>query len=343
MALKSILSLFAAGVFLSNTVGAQSLSTGLVAYYSFDGNFNDSSQYANHATPHGGVTFATDKWGNANSCASFDGIDDWVDAPATVYNTLGKRMTLSFLYKPFSPVAQEIISKSDYNYPPTHNFQYQVGFNQQSVINITGSNDHLFFSTNHTGNCNAAAGLANDYLFTDSFANLAQWSCITVVFDSGVKSMYVDDQLIGTKVVTAGNSASLDSCIGGTLRFGIWWAQHQMYYEGLLDEVRIYNRVLDREEIHDLCSGNIINGIETVNKEAFNIYNDFSAGKVYITKTATIGDCSLKIFNQLGQVVYTSRFDQNKMDISTSNFASGIYIIQLKTPTGISNQKLILQ
>lgn len=340
MTIKRTLLLLIAATFIGGTAMAQSLSTGLVAYYPFNGNFNDNSQYTNNATQHGGVTFATDKWGNANSCASFDGVDDWVDAPATVSNTLDKYMTMSFLYKPYSSLGQEIISKSNYSYPPTNNFQYQVGFNQQSVINVSGTNDHIFFSTNHYG-CTSNGNLAQHYLFSDSLAKIASWSCVTVVFNLGEKKIYVDGQLIGIDTVTVGTSNTLNYCVGGSLRFGIWWQQHQMYFEGLLDEFRLYNRVLSLDEISQLCNYNPLD-VETIQKETMTISNDITARKIYVTKISSIGNANLKIINQLGQEIYKSSFDQNRIEISTAQFTSGVYLVQLKTPTGISNQKLII-
>lgn len=215
MTIKRTLLLLIAATFIGGTAMAQSLSTGLVAYYPFNGNFNDNSQYTNNATQHGGVTFATDKWGNANSCASFDGVDDWVDAPATVANTLSKKMTISFLFKPNDSVfSQNLISKSNYTYPPTYNFQYHIGYNQSPPQ----PTNNMLFATRHYNNCNYATNLAQDYLYADSALSYNAWHCITLIFDSGIKKYYVDGILTKTHTVTAGNSTSMDSCVGGTLR-----------------------------------------------------------------------------------------------------------------------------
>jgi hypothetical protein len=53
-------------------LGTAFLTTGLVAYYPFNGNANDETGNGNGGTPIG-ATLATDRFGNANRAYSFDG------------------------------------------------------------------------------------------------------------------------------------------------------------------------------------------------------------------------------------------------------------------------------
>ena len=61
-------------------VPASSLSTGLVAYYSFDGNASDMSGNGNHGTVNG-ATLGTDRHGVAGKAYDFDGVNDWILFP----------------------------------------------------------------------------------------------------------------------------------------------------------------------------------------------------------------------------------------------------------------------
>ena len=54
------------------------LTDGLVAYYPINGNANDESGNENHGTVHG-ATLVEDRFGNANSAYSFDGVDDIIN------------------------------------------------------------------------------------------------------------------------------------------------------------------------------------------------------------------------------------------------------------------------
>ncbi|MES2395087.1 MAG: T9SS type A sorting domain-containing protein, partial [Bacteroidota bacterium] len=51
---------------------------------------------------------------------------------------------------------------------------------------------------------------------------------------------------------------------------------------------------------------------------------------------------SISIFNSLGEKIYSEQVNKN-LRVETSNFASGIYFIQLKTKYKLFTQKLIKQ
>ena len=54
------------------------INDGLVAYYPFNGNADDDSGNGKNGTVMG-ATLTTDRFGNANSAFSFDGVDDYID------------------------------------------------------------------------------------------------------------------------------------------------------------------------------------------------------------------------------------------------------------------------
>ncbi|MFN5912378.1 MAG: LamG domain-containing protein, partial [Bacteroidota bacterium] len=63
------------------------LTNGLVGYWPFCGNANDASGNGNSGTVNG-ATLTADRFGNANSAYSFDGIDDWIIAnPLNISNS----------------------------------------------------------------------------------------------------------------------------------------------------------------------------------------------------------------------------------------------------------------
>ena len=56
---------------------SQTLNDNLLSYYPFNGNVDDESGNANHGTVYG-ATLTEDRFGNANSAYSFDGVDDYI-------------------------------------------------------------------------------------------------------------------------------------------------------------------------------------------------------------------------------------------------------------------------
>ena len=67
-------------VFVAGSAGAVPVITsGLVAAWEFNGNANDVSGNGNDGVVHG-ATLTTDRFGNANSAYSFNGVDDYISA-----------------------------------------------------------------------------------------------------------------------------------------------------------------------------------------------------------------------------------------------------------------------
>jgi hypothetical protein len=57
------------------------LTKGLLAYFPFNGNFNDESGNGNNATSKNGAFLATDYLGRQNKAAGFDGLNDYLIVP----------------------------------------------------------------------------------------------------------------------------------------------------------------------------------------------------------------------------------------------------------------------
>jgi hypothetical protein len=114
--MKNVFSLFwfVLALFAVNQVGAQIPTDGLVAWYPFNGNANDESGNGNHGTVNG-ATLTTDRFGNANSAYSFDGVNDFIDA-GIFYNFGTANFTVSCWFKlvPTSANAS-LVSKREVN------------------------------------------------------------------------------------------------------------------------------------------------------------------------------------------------------------------------------------
>src|ERR1700744_2259523 len=63
---------------VSNKPIVKSMSCPLAADYEFSGNTNDASSYNIKATNYG-ATLTTDRFGNANSAYSFNGVNEYMD------------------------------------------------------------------------------------------------------------------------------------------------------------------------------------------------------------------------------------------------------------------------
>ena len=320
--------------------GQVNLNAGLVAYYPFNGNFNDVSGNGNNGTGQNGVGFGMDQWGNPNAAAFFDGIDDWVSITPSASITSSKRLTVAFRFKTNSTSDQIPISKSDVlqgSNGNLNNFQYQLGFNCSPPL----PSSNFYFATNHHNSCNSLS-LASDYSYAGAIVPNV-WYCIAAVFDSGIKSLYVNGLLVNQQPVASGiNPTYVDSCVNGNLRFGYWWANDPKWFSGFMDEVRLYNRALSAIEIDSLCnymptSETIINKYAAVlsfdpcaNELTVDTATDFNVGDTILMiqmKGATIDSSNTAAFGDVLNYNGAGNYEYNVISSKNGNALGLLYDI----------------
>lgn len=71
---------------LAQTVPSYVPTSGLVGWWPFTGNANDSSGNGNNGTVTG-ATLTSDRFGNANASYFFDGINDWIQTNTSFLQT----------------------------------------------------------------------------------------------------------------------------------------------------------------------------------------------------------------------------------------------------------------
>jgi hypothetical protein len=326
------LALLSTSLFLlsSEVFGQVNLSNGLSAYYSFNGNFQDMSGNGNHGTAVGGTTFGVDHIGNLNAAAYFDGFDDWVSIASNASITASDKMTLSFRFSTANIVDQQVlISKTNHANVGSYvyNQQFQIGiYCSQSI-----GNDNIFFATDHDANCQTSSGFL--YAFNNQLnaqpPAINTWYCVVMTFDSGQKKIFVDGNLTAQQTIAP---THIDSCNGGLLKFGVWWQNDLLHYNGLLDEVRFYKRVLNSQEIDSLCNLNSPGTAELASnyeyKDGITVIPNPSSDRVKISLPAWWSSYSLDIYNAVGQKVYAAKPLGNTSDIDCGRFPSGIYFIK---------------
>jgi gliding motility-associated-like protein len=239
--MSRILSLFFLLLF-SGTIFAQvNLNLGLVGYYPFNGNANDASGIGNNGVLHNGVQLTTDRFGNANSAYYFDGIDDYIQVPNSPSLNFNTAMSVTFYYNPAKNGIQTLVGKIGYT--PGWGTQFQVAMDFAPYPGV------LFGVNPTTDGCfNPALNAA--YVNTGGTVALNQWYCIVVTFDNGLMKIYRNGILIQTS--NAGFSV-LNQCNVADVQFGSWWVGDQQRFQGKLDDIRIYNRALNQDEVNLLC------------------------------------------------------------------------------------------
>jgi len=205
-----------------------------VAYYSFSGNADDMSGGGNHGTVEG-ATLTADRFGNSNSAYSFDGIDDYIEI-GDVEIVSGNTMSISAWFKTSGTLqyATAIVSKL-YSSPA-----YHLG----GSLPRDGGNKIEF--------------LVGGYCYAESNAALNDglWHHAVGVYDGTLTSdnlkLYIDDFLQDkTRDSTANIIDSSDPLTMGATKHSSG-SPIADYLDGVIDDVRIYNRALTASEVHDL-------------------------------------------------------------------------------------------
>ena len=218
------------------------LNNGLVAYYPFNGNTNDESGNANHGTENGGVSYVL---GNIGQSASFDGINDYISVLDKNILDLPNISTISLWLKlstKFDDPNNVLINK--YRGDTASEDGYIIGVNQFSENEVFG------WAKDSDGNVTNNAITASDHKVASiSFDN---WVHYSFVFENNSVTHYINGILYNTvnnKMINNSSGNDNPLIIGAGMSHT---SQVYNFFSGLIDEVRIYNRVLSESEIQEL-------------------------------------------------------------------------------------------
>ncbi|MGB5062941.1 MAG: LamG-like jellyroll fold domain-containing protein, partial [Candidatus Competibacter sp.] len=213
--------------------------SGLVAAYSFDeasGNtVVDTSGQGNHGAING-ATRTTGKFGNA---LSFNGSSNWVTIPDADSLDLTTNMTLeAWIYPKNLADRRPILAK-------------------QGTTNGTPARGFMFSAGDYSGSGKVETELfkdeSNSSSLTSSTAlNTSGWQHVAFVYQyvadgTSKMTLYINGVAKGSSTTAVGpvqkNTQPLD------LGRYYWDSSYARYFNGLIDEVRIYNRALSATEI----------------------------------------------------------------------------------------------
>jgi Concanavalin A-like lectin/glucanases superfamily len=218
----------------SDTAGAVASNiptNGLVAYYPFNGNANDASGNGNNGTVNG-ATLTTDRFGNGNRAYAFNGTGSYIDAGATVFHMLPTAFSISVWFNTIGAIANTVMLDE------TQGATFTVQTLHDS-ISMSYMNNGVWITV-----CTA--------LF-----NLQEWNHLAATYSNSIGvQIYLNGLLINTMPIglpiTADNDSRYKFMIG---RWGSTLSQDQnnlRYFDGSIDDIRIYNRALTASEIQQL-------------------------------------------------------------------------------------------
>jgi hypothetical protein len=360
--MKKIIFLLAMGAALTTqTLFAQVPSyvptNGLVGYWPFNGNANDTNINAYNGIV-SGATLTTDRFGNDDSAYNFDGTNNYITLPSAVNQQITSSYTVSLWFNSQTNAPQfdgyEIIGDRDVN-----SFVYRY----RMVYGISQETEYPYNSIT------LASCTATTCEFVSTTAPVLNvWDNYVISYDgnTGVFKGFKNGILIGTQnnapFITGARQINIGRVVAPNYPNGF------SYVNGKIDDIGVWNRALTTNEINNLYNANqCITNITVTDTLIINVgqlsFNDpvtwannitiapnpaSSQININFNNITNLNGGTLKVINSLGQEVATTPITTSGTN-STMQLATwggtGMYFVQIINPQGqiVDIKKIILQ
>lgn len=225
------------------------LKDGLVAWYNFkNGTLGDSSGKANHIT-FSNATKTADRNGNANGAYLFNGSSSYMKVPNSTSLNPTTEITLT-----------AIVKVNDFYTGNCHVNQIlgKIGYDDYSngyyALRISDYLDNCYSPVDKSKQKFAGAygdnqGGAGAFARIDTaFVSTGKWYNVVYTYAQGISKIYVNGQLKATQAKAATfNPNGNELYIGGNNS-----GQYPYWFNGVIDDIRIYNRALCEGEVKQL-------------------------------------------------------------------------------------------
>lgn len=202
-------------------------TNGLIAYYPFTGSANDASGNGNNGITTD-ATLISDRFGNSNTAYSFNGTSSTIEANVKNYPLKGESRTITGWFKAASPVVSKEFNFCLLNYGNISdpNYWFKISFYSKGYLDVQFDSKTFQSQENYFSN---------------------KWTFFALTFDdaSNTYSLYINN------VYKMGGSADLYTN-GFANLFRIGRNKLNNYFEGAIDDIGIWNRVLTADEITTL-------------------------------------------------------------------------------------------
>ncbi|MFC0777838.1 LamG-like jellyroll fold domain-containing protein [Flavobacterium sp. HJSW_4] len=225
MKTKLLLLLFFIGLSsFAQTLPSNVPANGLIFYYPFNGNANDISGHNINGNP-SNLTPVSDRFGNSNSAYSFNGINSSMQPYLANNPQVNNTRTITGWFKAFSPISKSM-DFAVINYGNNPDNAFKMSFYAKGYLDIIFEKQTFSSQKNYFNN---------------------QWTFFALTFDDNTNffSLYINNVL-----ELSGTADLFPNGFGDSLRIGK--NNEKDFFEGALDDIAIWNRVLTPAELSAL-------------------------------------------------------------------------------------------
>jgi hypothetical protein len=315
------------------------LDSGLIASYPFNGNAIDSSGNGHDCTVYG-ATLTMGRAGIPNTAYHFNGSSDYMQTPGPTL-TPDSALTMCATVRPlgfYSGNCQgNIILMKGPNEITAGLYNIGMSDNAYDVNNCSAFDPtHETFYGQLGDNIPSSTPMAyTPYIIT------GKWYCVIGTWDGINFKMYVDDTLrftVPTPNAIGINTAPLTIGHNIHVPFPYW-------FNGDIDDIRIYGRVLNVEERLAYCNLTLLSTFTTGFLEnSFVVFPNPTSGSIFISAKEKI-DGVLSLSNLLGEIIYTDKINWSSNSTNRIHLPAepGIYFMKLQTAEGSCVRKVVVE
>ena len=214
------------------------LNEGLIGHYPFNGNENDESGNENHGTANGEILLTADRFGNDNSAYYFDGVDDFIDIGQTS-NFHSNSMTgtawiklSQLLQDGYMKIMVECDGSTNYSNELVPSIHFSSGTSRLQVAWGNGSGTQI-----------------NSY---SSVLPITPNTWFHIAYSRSADLTNIKFYLNGTEYSNLGNNGGSIPSVPQLVSIGRLGELNFGFFNGTIDDIRVYNRVLTESEIQEL-------------------------------------------------------------------------------------------
>ena len=294
---------------------AQISKNGLVAYYKFSGNTQDSSGNSNDGINFG-ATPTTDRFGNGNSAYRFDGVSNYMLIPRST--TLEPTQAVSLC-------AWIYAESNNSQWLPILDKRWNTTndpWSSYGMYTTSGNTPAPFTNRYFNGFSNGIAGTGKNCVSTSSAATNS-WVFLVSTYDGANIKLYVNGVLESTVAMTGAlGYSSMDMYIANN-------SEGTQWFKGAIDDITIYNRAISQNEITNMYN-NTTTSIPTLTKsqDEISVYPNPFENFITIGNITTSNNLfSAELYDLAGKLILRS----NENKISTELLPNGFYFLTVKT------------
>jgi hypothetical protein len=222
-----------------DTATPSTLSNDLVLYMPFNNSLADSSGNAISSSSFGNISYGNNRYFEGGKSLTLTGTSR-VEISSPRLDTLS-RFSFYMEFMPYNSNSMVLLSRTRFNV--TTNMKQSFSL----MTNFNGGGTR--YQMKRPGGCddiNTATAFGPE-VKGSALPSINGWNYAAITYDGNTVRSYLNGNLVASS-----NQAGLNLCADAPLIIGSWFEGEPHYFQGRIDEFRVYKRALSENEITQL-------------------------------------------------------------------------------------------